>query len=234
TDESHTGEWIKELVKVWIEKIGFERFCAACSDSTGNTLLARHLLVEIYPNIFSLADICHHLDNTNKDLVKISFFDKTIKVIRGTISSFTKSHAGKSALQKAREELRIGAGLQAIGKTRFVTIILSALSVQRNIPAIKRALENSSFDFEYADYFPSNMDSKSKLKGRKFEDSLQQLIDIGLPIAKALTCMESNDANPADVFLFWHAVVFGIERIITDEDNGYPTDVQEQILAVLN
>ncbi|THU97974.1 hypothetical protein K435DRAFT_587640, partial [Dendrothele bispora CBS 962.96] len=208
-----------------IEKIGFERFCAACSDSTGNTLLARHLLVEIYPNIFSLADICHHLDNTNKDLVKISFFDKTVKVIRGTISSFTKSHAGKSALQKAREELRIGAGLQAIGKTWFVTIILSALSVQRNIPAIKRALENSSFDFVRF-YF--------SLWSRKFEDSLQQLIDIGLPIAKALTCMESNDANPADVFLFWHAVVFGIERIITDEDNGYPTDVQEQILAVLN
>ncbi|THU97666.1 hypothetical protein K435DRAFT_618337, partial [Dendrothele bispora CBS 962.96] len=231
TDDSHTGEWIKGLIKPWIEKIGFERFCATCSDSTGNTLLARQLLAKDFPTVLPIADICHHLDNTNKDIVKIKYFDEVVKIIRGTIKSFSVSHAGKSALKKARQQLRVGAGLEAIGNTRFVTVILSAISIQRNLEAIKRALASSErFDFEYSKYFQV----VQKSYGRNFEAKLEQLIAVGLPIAKALTCLESNDANPADVFIFWHAVIFHIEKTITDEENDYPPEVQEEILTILN
>jgi hypothetical protein len=38
---------------------------------------------------------------------------------------------------KARKLHGIGRGLEAIGKTRFATLVFSAASIQRNIPAIK-------------------------------------------------------------------------------------------------
>jgi hypothetical protein len=58
------------------------------------------------------------------------------------------SHSGSAELKTARKELRTGPGLEAIGKTRFGTIILSAASVQRTIPAIKRVVQNGIFDLE--------------------------------------------------------------------------------------
>ncbi|KAF5309688.1 hypothetical protein D9758_018991 [Tetrapyrgos nigripes] len=101
TDESHTGEWIKVLAMKWINEVGPARFAASCSDSTGNTLLARHLIVDAVPTILSIADCCHHLDNMNKDIVKLTYFQEPITVIRGTIKSFSQSHVGKSELEKA-------------------------------------------------------------------------------------------------------------------------------------
>ncbi|THU89473.1 hypothetical protein K435DRAFT_677870 [Dendrothele bispora CBS 962.96] len=210
TDESHTGEWIKRLAMKWIELIGQHRFCAVCSDSTGNTLLAQTLINEEVPTILPFADCCHHLDNTNKAIVELDYFDETIKTIRSTIRSFSQSHVGRAELQKARDELLTGAGLEAIGKTRFMTVVLSALLVQRNLPAIKQVVKNGKFEFESSDSFQPSMDRVVF----EFEFRLRQLIDICLPIAKALTCLEANDANPADIFIYWHAVIFEIKRIL--------------------
>ncbi|KAF5350799.1 hypothetical protein D9758_010377 [Tetrapyrgos nigripes] len=232
TDEAHTAEWIKGLVKAWIERIGPERFCATCSDSTGNTLLARQLLHQQYPHILSVADICHHLNNTNKDIVKLKYFEETIKIVRSTLKTFKRSHAAKSLLKAARRQLQSGAGLESIGKTQFVTIILSSLLVQRTLPALQKFFQTPQhFEFDYKDYFQP---TSHRLKARKFEDDLEQLVSVGLPIAKSLTCLESNDANPADVFIFWHAACFEIERIVKDLDNSYPQEVQDDILDILN
>ncbi|KAF5335638.1 hypothetical protein D9758_014790 [Tetrapyrgos nigripes] len=214
TDDTHTAQWIRGLVKPWIEKIGSECFCAACSNSTGNTLLARQLLHQDFPHILSVANICHHLNNTSKDIVKLKFFDVPIKIIRSSLKTFSKSHPAKSALKVARCQKQTGPSLEAIGKTHFVTLTLSAISVCRTLPALQQVFSTpQKFDFEYKEYFqPAN----HKLKARKFEDDLEQLVAVGLPIAKALACLESNHANAADVFVFWHA------------------EVQDDILDILN
>jgi hypothetical protein len=79
-----------------------------------------------------VADIVHHISNTLKDIIKIEFFADTIKIVRAVITKFhsNSSHLGNSELKAARKELRTGPGLEAIGKTRFGTVILSARSVQ--------------------------------------------------------------------------------------------------------
>ncbi|KAF5317592.1 hypothetical protein D9758_018468 [Tetrapyrgos nigripes] len=186
TDDTHTAQWIRGLVKAvswhfqiwlilqWIEKIGSEHFCTACSDSTGSTLLARQLLHQDFPHILSVADICHHLNNTSKDIVKLKFFDVPIKIIRSSIKTFSKSHPAKSALKAARRQKQTGPGLEAIGKTHFVTLTLSAISVRRTLPALQQVFSTP----------------------QKFD--------------------------------------FVVEQTITDTDYGYPQEVQDDILNILN
>lgn len=56
--------------------IGPERFAAVCSDNTGNTKKARKNITERFPAIMNLADVCHHLANTAKDISKLPEFQK--------------------------------------------------------------------------------------------------------------------------------------------------------------
>jgi hypothetical protein len=120
--------------------------CAAVSDSTGNTRLFRQLLANEIPTMFNLPDIVHFISNTIKDIVKLEYFKLTISIMRGVITKFHKSHLGTAELSFAHVECHIGRGLDAIGKTRFGTIILAAWALQYNLPAIKRVVERGNFD----------------------------------------------------------------------------------------
>jgi hypothetical protein len=130
--------------------IGRAKFCAVVCDSTGNTRASRRLTVAEVPTALNVADIVHHISNTVKDIVKLEFFSETIKITRGVITKFhsNSSHMGSAELKAARKELHTGPGLEAIGKTRFGTIILSARSVQRTVPALKRVVQNNKFNLE--------------------------------------------------------------------------------------
>ena len=90
--------------------------------------------------------------------MKLPYFQNTIKTVRAVITKFhaTASHLGTAELKAARKALRTGPGLEAIGKTRFGTVILSSISVQRTIPAIKRVVQNGKFDLEVCHYPTAN------------------------------------------------------------------------------
>jgi len=62
-------------VKV-MDRIGRRNFSGISSDSTGNTRLARELVVQECPWIVILLDTCHLLNNTTKDIGKIPFFSE--------------------------------------------------------------------------------------------------------------------------------------------------------------
>lgn len=67
------------LVYQGIRSIGPENVIASASDSTGNTKLAREILIKLFPWILNLPDPLHHLSLTVKDISKLTFF----KVVRG-------------------------------------------------------------------------------------------------------------------------------------------------------
>jgi hypothetical protein len=46
-----------------------------------------------------------------------------VTISRETIAFFHRSHPAISELKRAREEENIGRGLEAIGKTRFGTVV---------------------------------------------------------------------------------------------------------------
>jgi hypothetical protein len=137
-------------VKV-VNEIGPEKVSAIVTDSTGNTRLAREQFTTIVPTAFNLPDIAHFLNNLIKDLVRIDYFKDPISVVRYIIAKLNKAHLGKTALDKTRAELGIGRGLEAVGKTRFGTIIRSSESVRRNIQPIKLMVERETYDLEVRD-----------------------------------------------------------------------------------
>lgn len=71
---------------------------------------------------------------------------QTITTVRAIITKFHKSHLGASELKIARKDLCIGRGLEAIGKTRFGTIIRACIGTETNSPAIKKVVERKKFD----------------------------------------------------------------------------------------
>ncbi|KAF8233919.1 hypothetical protein L208DRAFT_1553448 [Tricholoma matsutake] len=118
TLESHTGVWIKNFVleaRV-IDSIGCAKFCAVVCDSTGNTRLSWRLLVLEVPTALNLADIVHHISNTLKDIIKLKYFENSIKVVHGIITKFHMSHLGMAELKVACKVLCTGPGLEAIVK----------------------------------------------------------------------------------------------------------------------
>ncbi|KAK0447658.1 ribonuclease H-like domain-containing protein [Armillaria borealis] len=239
TDVSHTGKWIKDLAMETINLIGVSRFCSSVCDSTGSTLLSRKLTVEEAPIIIPLPDICHFLSNFTKDVVKIAYFAPVIKVVRGTIKFFNTSHIGRSEFLGARQTLRISRGLQAIGKHRFGTIIHSAKSVQRCAPAITLVVERAKADFsEFEEFFQPEPKPESALpfsmETMTFRVMLAKLVNIGSPITNALMCLESNEADPGHVYLFWHAVIASMLDMIQSKDHHYPQDVQDQLRTIIS
>ena len=118
------------------------------SDSTGNTQLFRELLAKEIPTIFNIPDIIHFISNTIKDIVKLEHFKETMTVMHNTITKFHKSHPAIAELKIAHVECRIGRGLTSIGKMQFRSVILTAWSLQENIPAIKKVVEHRIFNLE--------------------------------------------------------------------------------------
>ncbi|ESK83835.1 hypothetical protein Moror_13518 [Moniliophthora roreri MCA 2997] len=150
------------------------------------------------------------------DIVKIEHFEEAIVVVRGTIQAFNKSTLRKAALQTAQEALQTGPNLESIGHTHFSTITMSSILVQCSLPAIKEVVKNGKFVFEMVEYF----ETPPSLKCFHFEVLLHHFIDITTLIAMALACLEADDANPAHVWIIWHAVIFTIEQYIKNSKNS--------------
>ncbi|KAG5649560.1 hypothetical protein H0H81_003082 [Sphagnurus paluster] len=82
------------------------------------------------------------------------------------------------------------------------------MSVQRNLPALRMVIERSHFNFgEYSDHFAGMRGSRLSRTASEFTNGLGQFIDIGGPPIQGLTFLESNEATPADVFVYWHAIL---------------------------
>lgn len=57
-----------------MDTVGRDRWCAASSDDTGNTRVTRELICAEVKTMFNLPDPNHHLSNTIKDIVKLTYF----------------------------------------------------------------------------------------------------------------------------------------------------------------
>ena len=59
-----------------------------------------------------------------------------------TVAFFGKSTISTTFLTEMRKAMSIPRGLEAIGKTRFATICLSAIALDRCFPAIRKLVES--------------------------------------------------------------------------------------------
>ncbi|KAG6877672.1 hypothetical protein C0992_009521 [Termitomyces sp. T32_za158] len=129
-----------------------------------------------------------------------------------------------------------GRGLETVSKTRFGTIIHSAKSVHRNIPIISQVVKRGEFDLsDLGEYFKDSLSGGWRTKtASSFVTILGQLVDIGSPATTVLAHLESNEASPADVFVYWHAFLQATSEVLHDEAQEIPNHVRSEILGILN
>lgn len=63
---------------------------------------------------------------------------------------------------------------------------------------------------------------------------LKRLIKVLKPFAKTIASLESSQANPADVYLFWLAILANLKRVLDSGDTGFSAGEAGQIRAVAN
>ncbi|KAF8328312.1 hypothetical protein F5887DRAFT_151939 [Amanita rubescens] len=120
-------------------------------------------------------------------------FKPVISTLRAVVAKFHRSHIGSAEFNSARVKLKMTSGLEAIGKTRFGTVIRAARALEKCLPVIKRVVEQGIFSLEsYSKYFSPRPSQASA----SFQIALRHLIDIGSPALKAITCLEANEALP--------------------------------------
>ncbi|KAJ6522187.1 hypothetical protein DFH09DRAFT_1097270 [Mycena vulgaris] len=73
----------------------------------------------------------------------------------------------------------------------------------------------------------------------KFQRDLTRLGSVLIPFARAIQCLESKDTNPADVYLYWLAIVAQLNDLISKDDDAvdkqkYATTVKELIRSIAN
>ncbi len=61
---------------------------------------------------------------------------------------------------------------------------------------------------------------------------LSQFINVSNPPARAIECLEATSANPADVYLYWLAILAGTKDVL--ETSFLPDEVCGQIRGILN
>ncbi|KAJ7078626.1 ribonuclease H-like domain-containing protein, partial [Mycena crocata] len=228
TKVSHTAEWMADMVLKVMKTVGVERFIAASSDEAGNTRGCRGIICTKVPTILDLPDPNHHLSNTVKDIVQLPYFKLPIKILPGTIKSYSHSKEAKGLLKDLRVQGGTGRGLETIGKTRFATIAWSSISLRRNLPWIRTLSTNGQVEIKkYNDYF-----IKDTPKTLDFEMKLNQLIVVTEGPAKAIQCLEAASCNVADVYLLWLALTAHIRAAL--RTSMIPETVCNEIWGIIN
>lgn len=64
-----------------------------------------------------------------------------------------------------------------------------------------------------------------------FEMRLNQFVAVGEPIARAIDCLEGTHVNPADVYLYWLAILAYMKRTLLT--CMLPDDVCGQIRGIM-
>lgn len=70
--------------------------------------------------------------------------------------------------------------------------------------------------------------------GLQYELGLNQLLGVTEGAARTAQCLEAAKANPADVYLFWLAMLASIKQSLDDPKLAIPTAVKEQVRGVAN
>ncbi|KAJ6596242.1 hypothetical protein DFH09DRAFT_895593, partial [Mycena vulgaris] len=99
-------------------------------------------------------------------------------------------------------------GLQSVGETRFATIYRSLDSVLRGILEFSSIIRNRALGIDAEKHFLDDEDVY------KLGRDLTRLGSLLMPFARAIQCLESKDTTPADVYLYWLAIVAQLNDLI--------------------
>ena len=157
-----------------------------------------------------------------------------IKHLRSIVTYFRKSHAATDALNKARKSLDIRRGLEGIGKTRFATVCISALSLQRCLPALRHIVDSGQVKFPSHKSHLSGLLRSGSPRSLEFELQISRYVLIVAPIAKSIACLESSQTDLSDIGLYYFAIGSTMKQTFDSDNNPFTIEESGQIRAIFN
>ncbi|CAB4418793.1 unnamed protein product [Rhizophagus irregularis] len=194
SENSHTGNFLSEIIGEVIEKIGANKISAIVSDNASNVRSARQVIQNKYPNIENVRCIAHAINLIACDIVKNSFGDRLLKKVNILASFFKSSHqAGAKLTQLIKKHEINGGGIKLFCKTRWTTASESTDSIIRLEPVLEEIVtdENNLL----------NDKVKRIIQTRNFFSDLRILSFVLSPLRKAVLSLESRSATLGDCFL---------------------------------
>ena len=142
---SHTANYLSEVIGQVIEKIRPNKISAIVSDNAANVRNTRQILQTKYPNIENVRCIAHAINLIACDIVKEGFGDRLLKKVNVLASFFKNSHqAGDRLTQLIKDHEISGGGIKLYCKTRWTTASESTDSIIRLEPLLEQLAENES------------------------------------------------------------------------------------------
>src|SRR4051812_11565992 len=141
---SHTANYIAQVVGEIIEKVGSNKISAIIFDNATNVRNARKKLQEKYPNIKNVRCITHAVNLIACDIVKKSFGDHLLQKINILGSFFKSSHqAGAKLTQLIKENNNHEGGIKLYCKTWQTTASDSVDSIIRLQVVLEQIITNN-------------------------------------------------------------------------------------------
>ncbi|KAJ7712808.1 ribonuclease H-like domain-containing protein [Mycena metata] len=219
------------------------RTCRFFTISGDGGKLSKKKFISVHITSIHRQSFCVDLDDVSRLSQTGEYFAelfmKIILDLREILAFMSLSSYSQDWYDAAREDLKISRGLQSVGETRFGTIYWSLDSVLRGIDAFVSIVRNPNIglDSEVIHALLHFLDDEDVFKLRR---DLTRLGAVLMPFARAIQCLESKDTTPADVYLYWLAVVAQLKDLIAKDDaaaqskSKYVTTVKELIRGIAN
>jgi hypothetical protein len=145
SDQSHTGELLRDCIQRVFDDIGVEKFGAVVTDGGSNCEAARQLITTQYQHVLNLRCVAHCLNLISGDILKHNFADRIRRRCSIIVTFFNKSHQTHALLLKLINDKGIqGGGLKNYIKTRWTSVYECTSSIYR----LKSCLEEvKSYNF---------------------------------------------------------------------------------------
>ncbi|KAJ7784003.1 hypothetical protein DFH07DRAFT_997515, partial [Mycena maculata] len=221
---------------VRIAVLGYLRKCRYLTISFDGGKLTRKKFISVHVTSVHRQSFCVDLDDVSRSGHLFTDFMQVIGHLRELLAFMSLSSYSQDWFDIARAEQGISRGLQSVGETRFASIYWSLDSVLNGIPAFVSIVRNPELGIDSQVLTKHFMDDEDVFKFRR---DLTRLGAVLMPFAWAIQCLESKETTPADVYLYWLAVVAQLHDLITKDDNAgpksrYATTVKELIRRIAN
>ncbi|KAH7308263.1 hypothetical protein B0J17DRAFT_587568, partial [Rhizoctonia solani] len=218
-----------------LKEVGPEKFSCIVSDNAGNTRAAQEMIEDEYPWIISLQDACHDQSNTAKDIGQLQHFQSCVSKMKSITAYFHTSTYANRHLAALQVLHNVHKGIIAIGNTRFASYFYAAQSVLNCLPLILQLISSAVLELSSASPIYWMLDGASV---EQFTKELRQLCAILEPFARSIKCLESSHSTPADVYLFWLAIIARARELFKNNATingvGFPESVMEDVTSIIN
>ncbi|XP_076060337.1 uncharacterized protein LOC143036665 [Oratosquilla oratoria] len=228
--ESHTGQYIANLLKKVVEDIGPLKVLGACTDNASNMKKAWELLQLEYPHIKSYSCIAHTLQLIFTDLIKIKSAEniqsdciKLCKTVKQSqkLTALLNQHQHQSP-QGQQHTLKLPV------KTRWRSITQCLKSVCIN----KHALQALGINY---DAKPSlDLSIRKLLLSEVFWDRTEGSLKLLKPVTDAITAIEGENKNLSLVMKMFSDLKLSFEenlsssQILKSEEDAFKKIIRER------